>query len=442
MVDLYRNQEVGPKADVWALGCILFALAYGDHPFADESSLQILNAQFRIPSGSAHSPRMQKLVTAMLTPDPALRPPAKDVLEATRRLLAAERQAPAHATGAGVPPAATPVRSTRNSASAADDDPNAPIRIPSGGFQVTPSSRAAASTPGGMTPGATPSAGATPGVRVAAAPPNTPACGVPPNACADNFASFAADFDEASFGAFPEPSPAAGGAPANGSLAGSSSGGGGGDGVRVCLQVSAAKASVGDAGSHVCVALSFSGVDGSGSGQASGATTGVQGSVWAASFDDEDDEPSSPPKQRQQQGSSSSIGGDGSGGGGAQPFQADFEEEEEDDEFGDFSCGTPSCRSSVGDSEASAEVQPAPEPPPARISPQQLKQRERSISFTDFSGAGPPADVSDDPVAVEEEDEADDEFGSFSSAAPPSFQTVPPPTADDKSHRPFQMDMD
>lgn len=44
MVDLYRNQEVGPKADVWALGCILFSLAYGEHPFADESSLQILNA--------------------------------------------------------------------------------------------------------------------------------------------------------------------------------------------------------------------------------------------------------------------------------------------------------------------------------------------------------------------------------------------------------------
>ena len=41
MVDLYRNQEVGVKVDVWALGCILYALCFREHPFADESSLQV-----------------------------------------------------------------------------------------------------------------------------------------------------------------------------------------------------------------------------------------------------------------------------------------------------------------------------------------------------------------------------------------------------------------
>ena len=45
MVDLYRHEEVGPKADVWALGCVLYALCFHVHPFAEESSLQILNAK-------------------------------------------------------------------------------------------------------------------------------------------------------------------------------------------------------------------------------------------------------------------------------------------------------------------------------------------------------------------------------------------------------------
>ena len=30
--------------DVWALGCILFTLAFREHPFSSESPLQILNA--------------------------------------------------------------------------------------------------------------------------------------------------------------------------------------------------------------------------------------------------------------------------------------------------------------------------------------------------------------------------------------------------------------
>ena len=65
MVDLYRNQEVGVKVDVWSLGCILYALCFREHPFADESSLQILNAGFTIPTDSPYLPRMHKLIAAL-----------------------------------------------------------------------------------------------------------------------------------------------------------------------------------------------------------------------------------------------------------------------------------------------------------------------------------------------------------------------------------------
>ena len=86
MVDLYRNQEVGEKVDVWALGCILYSLCYIDHPFAEESSLQILNAAYTIPSAPPHPPRIHRLIRALLEPDPAIRPPAAHVLAAVQKL--------------------------------------------------------------------------------------------------------------------------------------------------------------------------------------------------------------------------------------------------------------------------------------------------------------------------------------------------------------------
>ena len=116
MVDLYRNQEVGVKVDVWALGCILYALCFRNHPFADESSLQILNAAYSIPSDSPYHTRMHRLIAALLLPDPAVRPHARDVLAAVQRLRAAEEKAP---------PPASPALATQTSTHA-PSTPSAP----------------------------------------------------------------------------------------------------------------------------------------------------------------------------------------------------------------------------------------------------------------------------------------------------------------------------
>ena len=109
MVDMYRNQEVGVKVDVWSLGCILYSLCFREHPFAEESSLQILNAAYTIPADSPYLPRMHKLIAALLQPDPAVRPHAKDVLAAVQRLRAAEATEGSKAPASAKSPApATP----------------------------------------------------------------------------------------------------------------------------------------------------------------------------------------------------------------------------------------------------------------------------------------------------------------------------------------------
>ncbi len=47
MVDLYRRQPITEKVDIWALGCVLFKMAYMNDPF--EGSLGILNARYTFP---------------------------------------------------------------------------------------------------------------------------------------------------------------------------------------------------------------------------------------------------------------------------------------------------------------------------------------------------------------------------------------------------------
>ena len=52
MLDLHKGHVIGPKADMWALGCLLVALCYGKHPFEDGQKLQILNARYKLPEQS------------------------------------------------------------------------------------------------------------------------------------------------------------------------------------------------------------------------------------------------------------------------------------------------------------------------------------------------------------------------------------------------------
>ncbi|CAL8087609.1 unnamed protein product [Calicophoron daubneyi] len=80
MLDLYQNFPIGPAADIWALGCILFYLTCTYHPFEDSAKLAILNAKYTLPTGSSDHSVFHSLIRQMLLIDPRQRPTITEVL--------------------------------------------------------------------------------------------------------------------------------------------------------------------------------------------------------------------------------------------------------------------------------------------------------------------------------------------------------------------------
>lgn len=73
MIDLFSGQDITVKADIWALGCLLYKLCFFTLPFG-ESALAIQSGQFSIPDNSKYSKEMHQLIRYMLEPDLEKRP--------------------------------------------------------------------------------------------------------------------------------------------------------------------------------------------------------------------------------------------------------------------------------------------------------------------------------------------------------------------------------
>eukprot|EP00050_Salpingoeca_kvevrii_P012825 m.24962 g.24962 ORF g.24962 m.24962 type:complete len:559 (+) comp4364_c0_seq1:245-1921(+) len=72
MVDLYCNREINTKADIWALGCLLYKMCFFQDAF-EESTLSILSAKYTIPESCRFSAGLLELLAHMLEKDPELR---------------------------------------------------------------------------------------------------------------------------------------------------------------------------------------------------------------------------------------------------------------------------------------------------------------------------------------------------------------------------------
>ncbi|XP_036953475.1 AP2-associated protein kinase 1-like isoform X2 [Acanthopagrus latus] len=73
MVNLYGGKIITTKADIWAMGCLLYKLCYFTLPFG-ESQVAICDGSFTIPDNSRYSHDMHCLIRYMLEPDPDKRP--------------------------------------------------------------------------------------------------------------------------------------------------------------------------------------------------------------------------------------------------------------------------------------------------------------------------------------------------------------------------------
>ncbi|XP_060787287.1 AP2-associated protein kinase 1-like isoform X2 [Neoarius graeffei] len=73
MVNLYSGKVISTKADIWALGCLLYKLCFFTLPFG-ESQVAICDGSFTIPDNSRYSHDVHCLIRYMLEPDPDVRP--------------------------------------------------------------------------------------------------------------------------------------------------------------------------------------------------------------------------------------------------------------------------------------------------------------------------------------------------------------------------------
>ena len=88
MCDLYARMPIDERADIWALGCMLYAMAFKKHPFEEGTNLAIINGRYSIPEYHGYSPAVPALIRACLGPTPAERPTAAALVACVSALVA------------------------------------------------------------------------------------------------------------------------------------------------------------------------------------------------------------------------------------------------------------------------------------------------------------------------------------------------------------------
>lgn len=84
-LDLYSNFEIGPKVDIFAVGCMIFMMCFQKQPF--ETKLASINTQYFLPDNHPYSTDMIELINYCFTANPAYRPTATQLKERIMELM-------------------------------------------------------------------------------------------------------------------------------------------------------------------------------------------------------------------------------------------------------------------------------------------------------------------------------------------------------------------
>ncbi|XP_026571000.1 AP2-associated protein kinase 1 isoform X6 [Pseudonaja textilis] len=140
MVNLYSGKLITTKADIWALGCLLYKLCYFTLPFG-ESQVAICDGNFTIPDNSRYTQDMHCLIRYMLEPDPDKRPDIYQVSYFAFKL--AKRECPVPNVQNSLIPAKLPEPVKTSEAAAKKTQPKARLTdpIPTTETSITPRQR-------------------------------------------------------------------------------------------------------------------------------------------------------------------------------------------------------------------------------------------------------------------------------------------------------------
>ncbi|KAF2767747.1 hypothetical protein EJ03DRAFT_315307 [Teratosphaeria nubilosa] len=131
MIDVWRKQPIDEKADIWALGVLLYKLCYYTTPFEDVGQMAILNASFKYPQYPSFSSRLKKLIAWMLKEKPQDRPNIYQVIKEVCSMSRTE--VPIKDIYAN----RTPSEARRNESLPSQDTPAAPIGLQKAEPQVS-----------------------------------------------------------------------------------------------------------------------------------------------------------------------------------------------------------------------------------------------------------------------------------------------------------------
>eukprot|EP00045_Choanoeca_perplexa_P011204 m.117433 g.117433 ORF g.117433 m.117433 type:complete len:309 (-) comp15547_c0_seq5:877-1803(-) len=70
MLDLHSERPINEKVDIWALGCLLYVLAYRKHPFEDGNKLAICNGKYKLPDQAEYQAINTLIKDKLLHQDP------------------------------------------------------------------------------------------------------------------------------------------------------------------------------------------------------------------------------------------------------------------------------------------------------------------------------------------------------------------------------------